>query len=124
MEEYTEKENAFKYTGTITEIMPIQSGTSKSGNAWRKLDIVLVQGNKPFKATIWSFRLQDIINEIGAGSIIYIEGKMDGYYYNSKPIISHNITKIDVLYKAPSIGDSRLTEPPPFDDLVNDDIPF
>lgn len=85
-----------KIDGTITALSPIQSGTSKSGKAWRKIDAVLEYEHHDQwpKAIVFSV-MNDKIEELNLrlGGEYEVEVDFSAREYNSRYYMSANAWK-------------------------------
>ena len=85
------------FNGTVTAISPIQSGTSKAGKEWRKIDVVLTYDNsKPEypKAIVFSV-MNDNIEKFGfqVGGEYEVEVDFSVREYQNKHYLSANAWK-------------------------------
>lgn len=85
------------FNGSVTAISPIQSGTSKAGKEWRKIDVVLTYDNsKPEypKAIVFSV-MNDNIEKFGfqVGGEYEVEVDFSVREYNGKNYMSANAWK-------------------------------
>ena len=131
-------------SGIVTNISPIQSGTSKSGKSWRKIDVVLTYDNsKPEypKAIVFSV-MNDNIEKFNlcVGSEYDIEVDFSVREYNGKNYMSANAWKATAKnvvsptassMPAPAPQGWQATYPTPQPQPVpqpapqaNDDLPF
>ena len=86
-----------QFNGTVTAISPIQSGTSKAGKEWRKIDVVLTyDSSKPEypKAIVFSV-MNDNIEKFGfqVGGEYEVEVDFSVREYNGKNYMSANAWK-------------------------------
>lgn len=84
------------FNGTIAALSPIQSGTSKSGKAWRKIDVVLEYEHHDQwpKAIVFSV-MNDNIEKFGfqVGGEYEVEVDFSAREYNSRYYMSANAWK-------------------------------
>lgn len=84
-------------SGTITAISPLQSGTSKAGKEWRKIDVVLTYDNT--KAEYPKSVLFSVMNEniekfaLSVGNEYDVEVDFSVREYNGKNYMSANAWK-------------------------------
>ena len=86
-----------QFNGTVTAISALQSGTSKAGKEWRKIDVVLTYDNsKPEypKAIVFSV-MNDNIEKFGfqVGGEYEVEVDFSVREYNGKNYMSANAWK-------------------------------
>lgn len=62
-----------KITGTITQVFPVQGGTSQTGNAWQKQEFIVeyVHGEYP-KAILFSTMDANIIGKLAVGQEVEV----------------------------------------------------
>lgn len=128
-----------QFNGTVTAISALQSGTSKAGKEWRKIDVVLTYDNsKPEypKAIVFSV-MNDNIEKFGfqVGGEYEVEVDFSVREYNGKNYMSANAWKATAknVPTAPApqsatptldsmgvSGYQKTSTPPPADD----DLPF
>lgn len=115
------------FKGLVAAVSPIQSGTSKSGKAWRKVDVVLIYDNsKPEypKAIVFSV-MNDNIEKFAFMQAREYEVEVDfsEREYNSKHYMSATCWKATALNTAPQtqyqqpVQQQVHTNPPQTDDL-------
>lgn len=115
------------FKGQVAAVSPIQSGTSKSGKAWRKVDVVLIYDNsKPEypKAIMFSV-MNDNIEKFGfvLGGEYEVEIDFSVREYNSKHYMSAACWKATALNAAPQtqyqqpVQQQIHTNPPQTEDL-------
>ena len=120
------------FKGLVAAVSPIQSGTSKSGKAWRKVDVVLTydNSNKEYPRAIVFSVMNDNIEKFGfvQGGEYEIEVDFSVREYNSKHYMSAacwKATRLDVTTSAPQTQYQQPVQPmaqaqPP----QPDDLPF
>ena len=123
---------SFKVKGRVTDILPLQTGSSARGE-WKKLDFVLEIPDEQFPKKICFTLFNDkteMIRETDKNSEIEVSFSLEGREYNGKWYHNVNAFKIDRLEKGSTAGDQP--PPPPYneDDFMpvkegeNDDLPF
>lgn len=92
------------FNGTITAISPIQSGTSKSGKAWRKIDAVLEYEHGQYPKAIVFAVMNDKIEELNLkpGGEYEVEVDFSAREYNGKYYMSANAWKATAKTSAPA----------------------
>ena len=84
-------------TGVIKAILPVQSGTSKSGNVWQKADFVIEEegGNYPNSMVITAFgdRVEKL-NTLLVGDYVTARFNTQAREYNGRAF--NNITLYDI----------------------------
>lgn len=115
------------FNGTVTAISPIQSGTSKAGKQWRKIDVVLTYDNsKPEypKAIVFSV-MNDNIEKFGfqVGGEYEVEvdfsvREYNGKYYQSATAWKATAKNVPAAPAPQQAAQTAQQAPAP------DDIPF
>lgn len=84
-----------KFTGTITAISAIASGTSKSGKAWRKVDVVMEYEHGQYPKSIVFSVMNDNIEKFSlqAGGEYEAEVNFTVREYNGRNYMSANAWK-------------------------------
>ncbi len=103
------------FKGLVAAVSPIQSGTSKSGKAWRKVDVVLTYDNsKPEypKSIVFSV-MNDNIEKFGfmQGGEYEVEVDFSVREYNSKHYMSAACWKATAL-NAPTAAPQNQSQQP------------
>lgn len=111
------------FKGTVTSVSQIQSGTSKAGNQWRRVDVVLTYDNaKPEypKAVLFSV-MNDNINKFGLQLGCEYEVELDfsvheyqGRNYMSATCWKAALTGAPVQAPAPTRAEEEKEEGFPF----------
>ncbi len=120
------------FKGLVAAVSPIQSGTSKSGKAWRKVDVVLIYDNSKLeypKAIVFSV-MNDNIEKFGfvQGGEYEVEVDFSVREYQGKHYMSAacwKAARLDVATYAPQTQYQQPVQPmvqaqPP----QPDDLPF
>lgn len=75
------------FTGKITQISAIQSGTSQTGNEWRRQTIVIEEAtaNYPNSVVVSAFNAKvDLLNGYKAGDVVQVSFDLRAKEYNGK----------------------------------------
>lgn len=123
--------------GRITQILPIESGTSKAGKDWKKQSFVIDTGDQYNPLVCFSLFGDEkirILGNFGSGQEVEVSFNLSSREYNGKWYHNIDAWKIDALGAASANGN---TPPPPseepnpsFDasnlsgDEEEDDLPF
>lgn len=114
-----------QFNGTVTAISALQSGTSKAGKEWKKIDVVLTYDNsKPEypKAIVFSV-MNDNIEKFGfqVGGEYEVEVDFSSREYNGKFYLSANAWKATAknvpTATAPQQATQTAQQPQEADDL-------
>tara|TARA_R100000995_G_scaffold18009_1_gene7275 strand:- start:838 stop:1179 length:342 start_codon:yes stop_codon:yes gene_type:complete len=73
--------------GTIVKILPLQSGTSKAGNEWKKQDVILQQFDKYSKevcVTAFGDEALQSLSKFIVGDTVDIKVNVESREYNGK----------------------------------------
>ena len=122
---------SFKVKGRVTDILPLQTGSSARGE-WKKLDFVLEVPDEQFPKKICFTLFNDkteMIGEKDKNKEVEVSFSLEGREYNGKWYHNVNAFKIERMEKPATGGDQP---PPPYieDDFIpakdgeNDDLPF
>lgn len=99
-------------TGVIKAILPVQSGTSKSGNVWQKADFVIEEegGNYPNSMVITAFgdRVEKL-NTLRVGDYVTARFDTQAREYNGRHFT--NITLYD--FAQPQLAQQPQAQPQP-----------
>ena len=86
-----------KLKGTIQRILPMQSGTSKAGNEWQKVEFVVEEVNAPHPDIVCISAMNDHVQELlgfNAGDIVEVEFSCRCNDYNNRVYNSISLFKI------------------------------
>lgn len=122
---------SFKVKGRVTDILPVQTGSSSRGE-WKKMDFVLEVPDDSFPKKICFTLFNDkteMIRESDKNKEVEVSFSLEGREYNGKWYHNVNAFKIERSEKSSSEGQPV---PPPFseDDFLpvreneKDDLPF
>ena len=123
---------SFKVKGRVTDILPLQTGSSARGE-WKKLDFVLEVPDDQFPKKICFTLFNDkteMIKEADKNREVEVTFNLEGREYNGKWYHNVNAFRIDRIEKSSGASDQAV--PPPYneDDFMpvkegeNDDLPF
>lgn len=111
--------------GHIVAILPLQEGTSKSGDKWKKQTAVLeTAGQYPKKVAFDMFG--DKIKSLTIGDSVSVDFDVESREYNGKYYTNVNAWKVETGASVPS---SPKDEPEPVTDFAgsqdkSQDLPF
>lgn len=74
-------------TGKIIKVMPIQSGVAKSGNAWRKQEVVIETLDRYPKQVCIEAMNDNVINSlatVGLGQVVTIDFDLSSREFNGR----------------------------------------
>ncbi|MEE6185656.1 hypothetical protein PIECOFPK_00751 [Mycovorax composti] len=113
-------------TGKLIQVLPLQSGVAKTGNEWRKQDIIVeTEGQYPKKVciSIWGDRINDKILQVGNMLKIYFD--IESREFNGRWYTDVKAWKVEPL--SSSGDDGGYIDEMPSDmqyDDIKDDLPF
>jgi len=83
-------------TATITTILPLQSGTSKTGNEWKKQDIIIQQEDnaKPVCVSLWGDKVNESLKQ---GDKARIQFNLESREFNGKWYTDVRAWKVELL---------------------------
>lgn len=99
-------------TGVIKAILPVQSGTSKSGNVWQKADFVIEEegGNYPNSMVITAFGERvEKLNTVRVGDRVTARFDTQAREYNGRYF--NNITLYDFAQPQPQQAQAYMGAP-------------
>jgi len=93
-----------KFTGTITSTGAVASGTSKSGKAWRRVDVVMEYEHGQYPKSIVFSVMNDNIEKFAlqAGGEYEVEVDFTVHEYNGRNYMSANAWKATPINAAQS----------------------
>ena len=103
-------------TATLTQLLPLQTGTGKNG-AWKKQDIIVeTQGQYPKKVciSIWGDKINESLLKVGAN--LKISFDVESREYNSRWYTDVKAWKIE-----PAGSDGTAQDKPVGDDVYFDE---
>lgn len=115
-------------TGKLIQVLPLQSGVAKTGNEWRKQDIIVeTEGQYPKKVciSIWGDRINDKILQVGNMLKIYFD--IESREFNGRWYTDVKAWKVSGKQQA---GGNAVSSAPVNDFPINtmpaadDDLPF
>ena len=112
-------------TGTIINILPLQSGTAKTGNEWKRQDII-IQTEENYPKTICLSLWGDLINETPKqGSKARFHFNLESREFNGKwytDVRAWKIEQLNNLEEKPVLLPNSAVEV--FDNTNGDILPF
>ena len=102
--------------GKVIKILPVESGTGKTGNAWKKQPFVIEYGDKYPKqmcVTMWN----DAIVPLTEGGTVKVQFDLESREFNGKYYTEVKAWKVEKV-GAENPNMSKATEMP------TDDLPF
>lgn len=119
--------------GIVLEILPVQSGTSKTGKDWQKLEFVIEtneQFSKKIAFTLFGDKLS-LLAGISIGESVDVHFNLESREFEGRWFHNINAWRIDTVASTsqPSVAEyAKTSNPPnPIDDIQNDgadDLPF
>ena len=118
--------------GVITHILPIQTGTSKDGKEWQKLDFVIETQDSQYPKSV-SFTLfgekTKLIDGIGTGQIVDVSYNLKSRENDGRWFTNVNAWKVIAEAPAqqasyPPTQQADTTEAPGGSQAPTDDLPF
>jgi hypothetical protein len=117
--------------GRLLQILPLQSGTSKSGNGWSKQEFVIeTEDQFPKKVCFTLFGDKvSILNSIPVGSQIEVAFNLESREFNGKWYSNINAWKVNMVQSQATGSNEYSPEdiPPPaepYDAEAYNDLPF
>lgn len=112
-------------TGVVFKVLPEQTGTSKNGNAWSKIDFVietLDQYPKKVCVSAMGEKLIPLIKTLKSGEKITAHINLESREYNEKWYSNISAWKID--REANAQASEPVSAPVPTTETSEDDLPF
>lgn len=105
-------------TGKITNVLDVQEGTSKNGNAWKKQEFVIeyMNGQYPAHASFTLFgeqRVSNVAKHLVAGKDVVVSFDIDSREFNGKWYTTLNAWKVVDAAAAASSAQSSAAAPAP-----------
>jgi hypothetical protein len=118
----------FNIKGRVTNVLEITSGTSKTGNEWKKQAFVIeTEGQYPKKVhfDVWGDRL-DQLSGVANGAEVEVEFRVESREYNGRWYTNCTASNIRTLDGAAAAQGAPSDVPPPAvpDNVDEDDMPF
>ncbi|GAB3427104.1 DUF3127 domain-containing protein [Niabella aquatica] len=113
-------------TAKLVQVLPLQKGTGKTGNEWRKQDIIVeTSGQYPKKVciSIWGDKINEKVLQLG--NMLNISFDVESREFNGRWYTDVKAWKVEAAGNAGS-RDSYVDEMPPdvpYND-AEDDLPF
>ncbi|MEY3405265.1 MAG: DUF3127 domain-containing protein [Cyclobacteriaceae bacterium] len=109
-------------TAKLIQLLPLQTGTGKTGSAWKKQDIIVetnAQYPKKICISIWGDKIdQSVLQE---GALLTISFDVESREYNGRWYTDVKAWKIE----AAEAGRISASEPPPsITEMPENDLPF
>lgn len=128
--------NNITFTGRVSAVLPVDSGTSASGKSWRKQTIVITEENVQYPASIAvTLFNSELVGTVAAGETITAHlavkaSEYQGRYFNN--ISAWKIERTGSAVPAPTAGNTAnsypaaqsATAPAPQPAYRKDDLPF
>lgn len=117
--------------GKITDVLPIQSGTSKAGREWQKQEFVIETDDQfPRKVcfTLFGDKIS-LLNGFNSGDEVAVAFNLESREFNGRWFHNVNAWRINKLNEGgantPDYSPEDIPPPPEPDDAPsNDDLPF
>jgi len=113
-------------TAKLVQVLPLQKGTGKTGNEWRKQDVIVeTSGQYPKKVciSIWGDKINEKVLQVG--NMLNISFDVESREFNGRWYTDVKAWKVDA---AGNVGsDNSYADPIPPDTQYNDtedDLPF
>lgn len=114
-------------SGTIIQVLPLQSGEGKNG-VWKKQEFILeTEGQYPKKVclSMWGDKIDD--NMIKVGNVVKASIEVESREYNSRwytDVKAWRMELASAASAAPAAGDSPVAMEIPASLAGEDDLPF
>lgn len=110
-------------TAKLIQLLPLQTGTGKSGSAWKKQDIIVetnAQYPKKICISIWGDKIDRSVLQEGA--VLNISFDVESREYNGRWYTDVKAWKIE----SAEGGRTMASEPPPssLGEMPENDLPF
>lgn len=106
--------------GRVIQVLPTQSGTSSSGNAWEKSGFVIeTGGNYPKKIAFEVFNKPEVAQLAQVGRDVIVSVELDSREYQGKWYTSARAWKVRYADGAAAPAQPTLTE-----QVAGDGLPF
>jgi len=111
--------------GTITNVLPLQSGTSQGGKDWQKQDVIIKTDGEYPKDVCVTFFGKAITNDLQQGAKIRVSINIESREFNGKWYTNVNAYKIlEIDSATQTYTPQPIKEPFMVDDNQNFDLPF
>lgn len=130
--------------GKVIKVLPLESGTSKAGNAWQKATIIVEYGDGQYNKSVavCNMKNADAFSQIAVGTQLKLQIEVTSNEYNGRWFTSCSCWKWEVLgqesapaqpaapqpaydpYAAAGMQPRPQTQQPPQQYTDNDPLPF
>jgi len=123
---------SLEINGKITDVLPVQSGTSKAGREWQKQEFVVETDDQfPKKVcfTLFGDKIP-LLNGFNNGDEVAVAFNLESREFNGRWFHNVNAWRINKLNEGgaaatPDYSPGDIPPPPePDDEPSNDDLPF
>lgn len=122
---------SLEINGKITDVLPVQSGTSKAGREWQKQEFVIETDDQfPKKVcfTLFGDKIS-LLNGFNTGDEVAVAFNLESREFNDRWFHNVNAWRINKLNEGgastPDYSPEDIPPPPePGDSSSNDDLPF
>lgn len=120
--------NNITFTGRVSAVLPVESGTSASGKSWSRQTIVITEENVQYPASIAvTLFNSELVGTVAAGETITVHlsvkaSEYQGKYYNN--ISAWKIERTVSAAPVPTAQSASVPAPAPQPACRQDDLPF
>lgn len=120
--------NNITFTGCVSAVLPVESGTSASGKSWSRQTIVITEENVQYPASIAvTLFNSELVGTVAAGETITVHlsvkaSEYQGKYYNN--ISAWKIERTVSAAPVPTAQSASAPAPAPQPACRQDDLPF
>ncbi|HCZ20621.1 MAG TPA: hypothetical protein DHU85_03750 [Porphyromonadaceae bacterium] len=120
--------NNITFTGRVSAVLPVESGTSASGKSWSRQTIVITEENVQYPASIAvTLFNSELVGTVAAGEAITAHlsvkaSEYQGKYYNN--ISAWKIERTVSAAPVPTAQSAFAPAPAPQPACRQDDLPF
>lgn len=120
--------NNITFTGRVSAVLPVDSGTSASGKSWRKQTIVITEENVQYPASIAvTLFNSELVGTVAAGETITVHLSVKASEYQGRYFNNISAWKIERIVSAAPVHTAQsasVPAPAPQPACRQDDLPF
>lgn len=116
----------FNLRGKTIQVLDLMSGTSKTGNEWKKQSFVIeTDGQYPKKVhfTVWGERI-DRLQAVSPGAELEVTFRVESREYNGRWYTDLTASDIQIVGGAAAAAGAPGDVPPPPEPPEEEDMPF
>ena len=120
--------NEITFTGRVSSVLPVESGTSASGKSWSRQTIVITEENVQYPASIAvTLFNSELVGTVAAGETITVHLSVKASEYQGRYFNNISAWKIERTVSAAPVHTAQSASvpvPAPQPACRRDDLPF